>query len=254
MENIFTPTTAQAFGILLREGLEALLIFAILAAYVRKAGAAHQIKALYIGAIAAIVASLGLAYVFYAFNNGMHVDALEAVLMFTAAALLFYTSGWLFLKQNPATLSASLKAKAGKALSRNTLTAMASVAFFAVLREGAETVLFFHTLATSSGQPAAIGAGMAGATLVLAAMFFVIQKATLKLPTKPLFVATSLFLFATGLHFVWEGVKELQELALLTFTPLTDSSSLTYEALVPVVLLTTTAVLGAVFHKPASRA
>src|SRR6476646_3613529 len=48
----------QAAIILLREGLEAMLVIAALAAYLTKAGAAHRIGALYGGALAAVGASI----------------------------------------------------------------------------------------------------------------------------------------------------------------------------------------------------
>ena len=44
----------QAAVILLREGLEAMLVIAALAGYLTKAGAGHRIQALYGGALAAI--------------------------------------------------------------------------------------------------------------------------------------------------------------------------------------------------------
>ena len=48
----------QAAVILLREGLEAMLVIAALAAYLKKAGASERLSALYAGAGAAIDASL----------------------------------------------------------------------------------------------------------------------------------------------------------------------------------------------------
>ena len=54
----------QAAVILLREGLEAMLVIAALAGYLTKAGAGHRIDALYGGALAAVGASIVAAWLF----------------------------------------------------------------------------------------------------------------------------------------------------------------------------------------------
>ena len=73
MSNAFV----QAAVILLREGLEAMLVIAALAAYLRKVGGGHRITALYGGALSAIVASILAAWAFAVLNSGQHSDVLE---------------------------------------------------------------------------------------------------------------------------------------------------------------------------------
>ena len=92
----------QAAVILLREGLEAMLVIAALAAYLKKAGAADPLAALYTGAVAAIFASLVAAWAFQTLNEGQHNDLLEAFVILAAAALMLYVSGWLLVRQDPA--------------------------------------------------------------------------------------------------------------------------------------------------------
>ena len=91
----------QAAVILLREGLEAMLVIAALAGYLRKAGAAHRVGALYGGALVAVGASFIAAWLFAVFNSGDHSDVLEGVIILFAAALMLYVSGWLMVKQDP---------------------------------------------------------------------------------------------------------------------------------------------------------
>ena len=83
----------QSATILLREGLEAMLVIAALAAYLDKAGARARLSALYAGAALAIVASIVVAWLFEVFNSGTHNDVLEAAIMLLAAALMLYVSG-----------------------------------------------------------------------------------------------------------------------------------------------------------------
>src|SRR6266849_7482955 len=91
----------QAAVILLREGLEAMLVIAALAGYLTKAGAGHRIRALYAGSLAAIGASIVAAWLFAVLNSGEHSDILEGIIILFAAGLMLYVSGWLMIKQDP---------------------------------------------------------------------------------------------------------------------------------------------------------
>ena len=91
----------QAAVILLREGLEAMLVIAALAGYLTKAGAGHRIQALYGGALAAVAASIVAAWLFAVLNSGEHSDIMEGIIILFAASLMLYVSGWLMVKQDP---------------------------------------------------------------------------------------------------------------------------------------------------------
>ncbi len=154
----------QAAVILLREGLEAMLVIAALAGYLTKVGAGHRIKALYGGALVAVVASFIAAWLFAVLNSGDHSDVLEGFIILLAAALMLYVSGWLMVKQDPRGWQDYLAHKADQALSQDTVWAVGALAFFAVFREGAETVLFINALAkTEGGWSAGLFAGLAAA-------------------------------------------------------------------------------------------
>lgn len=212
-------TFLQAFIILFREGLEALLVIAALAAFLRRADAAERIAPVYIGALAAVVASVVMAWVFATFYDGNHSDLFEAGVMLAAAVLLFYMSGWMFLRQDPKAWQADLNRLAERALGAGTMLSLAGIAFLAVFREGAETILFVHTLAkTANGFDAALLGGLATATLALVAMFVAMQWLALRLPLRPMFVVTSAFLFFMGLRMVGQAFQELQEQSLIPFT------------------------------------
>lgn len=206
----------QAALILLREGLEAMLVIAALAAFLRRSGQPDRLKPLYAGAIAAIAASFGAAWVFETYFDGAHNDLFEACIMLLAATLLLYMSGWLFLRQNPKAWQAELQRAAERAVGAGTALSLAGIAFLAVFREGGETVLFLHTLArTSGGWSFGIFAGLAGAAMALAFIFVAMQWLALRLPLRPIFLATSAFLFVMGLKFVGEAIQELQEQVLV---------------------------------------
>jgi high-affinity iron transporter len=211
-------TFIEAIAILLREGLEAILVLAALAAYLSRAGAEDRLNALWGGAAAALIASIAAAWIFERFYNGVHSDMFEGVIIFLAAGLLFYVSGWLFLKQDPKAWQAYLKRQTDKALLARSQYVIALLAFLAVLREGGETVLFLHVLAqTSGGWGAALVSGIVAAFGALAALFWILVTTTRRLPLRAVFLATSLFLFVMGLKFVGEGLQEFQEQALVPY-------------------------------------
>jgi high-affinity iron transporter len=224
----------QAAIILLREGLEAMLVIAALAAYLTKAGAGHRIKALYGGALVAVAASFVAAWLFAVLNSGDHSDVLEGIIILFAAALMLYVSGWLMVKQDPRGWQDYLAHKADQALSQDTVWAVGALAFFAVFREGAETVLFINALAkTEGGWSAGLFAGLAAATVALAVLFYFINLIARKLPLRPLFIVTSAFLFAMAIKFIGEAVQEFQEQAIITVTDVKGSAFLSAIGLNP---------------------
>ena len=106
----------ESFFILLREGLEALLVIAALAAVLQRAGEGHRRGALLWGSVAALLASLVAAWIFYRYFGGAHDDLTEAVVMAAAAVLLLYVSGWLWLRRDPEGWKRRLQRQADRAL------------------------------------------------------------------------------------------------------------------------------------------
>ncbi len=218
----------EAAIILLREGLEALLVIAALAAYLGKSGAQDRLAALYSGAGAAIVASLVAAWGFATFNNGQHNDIMEGAVIIAAAALMLYVSGWLMVRQDPRAWQAYLKEQAGAALAKQTGFAVAALAFLAVFREGAETVLFISALAnTAGGWTASLIAGLVAGAAALVVLFFFINALARRIPLRPLFIVTSAFLFVMALRFIGAAIQEFQEQLIIPFDPIASAPWLT---------------------------
>jgi high-affinity iron transporter len=225
MGSLMSSAFIQAAVILLREGLEAMLVIAALAGYLSRVGAGHRIQALYGGALAAIGASIIAAWVFAVLNSGEHSDILEGVIILFAAGLMLYVSGWLMVKQDPQGWKEYLAHKADTALAQDTVWAVGALAFLAVFREGAETVLFINALATTEGGwSAGLFAGLGAATIALAVLFYFINLIAQKIPLRPLFILTSAFLFVMAIKFIGEAVQEFQEQSLLPFTEMKSLS------------------------------
>jgi high-affinity iron transporter len=216
----------QAAVILLREGLEAMLVIAALAGYLRKVGGSHRVTALYMGALTAILASLIAAWAFAVFNSGDHSDIFEGIVILFAAGLMLYVSGWLIAKQDPRGWQDYLAGKADTALAQDTGFAVATLAFLAVFREGAETVLFINALATTEGGwSIGLFGGLAAATAGLLVLFYFINIIAQRIPLRPLFIITSAFLFVMGIKFIGEAIQEFQEQAMI---PVTDAPAASF--------------------------
>src|SRR5262245_27550964 len=210
----------QAAVILLREGLEAMLVIAALAAYLKKAGAAERLTALYRGAVAAICASLLAAYPFQTLNEGQHNDLIEAFVILAAAALMLYVSGWLIVRQDPRAWQASHKDRAEGALAKGTAWAIALLACAAVFRAGAAPVRASRALAGSSGGGSAglLGGLLAGAA-GLVILFFVITAVATRRPLRAVFLVTSALLFVMAIKMIGDAIQEFQEQLIVPSNP-----------------------------------
>ena len=213
----------QSFVILLREGLEAILIVGALMAFLVKMGASQRKRDINLGVGAALGASLLTAF---AMETIFHLtpakqEALEGVTMILATVVLFYVSYWLLSKMEVVKWNHFVKSKVHSALTSGSSLALASAAFLAVYREGFETVLFYKALFLSAGPAGSavpIVTGMLVGAIALVAVYVAIHRFGVRLPLKPFFGVTSALLYYMAFVFAGKGVAELQEGGLLSTT------------------------------------
>jgi len=214
--------TANAFAIIVREGLEAVLLIAAILAYLTGAGAARRHRRrIWIGAGVGVAASFGtwaLARTLLPVS-GASREMLEGVTAVLAVVVLLYVSHWLFQKTYIHDWKQYLKERVGIAVTTGSGLAMASLAFAAVYREGFETVLFYQALMfdTSSG---AVLAGFVPGLLVITGVGAGILRLGMKLPLKQLFTVTNTILLLLAFVFLGKGIYNLQEAGLFAPHPL----------------------------------
>jgi high-affinity iron transporter len=214
----------SSFGLMLREGLEAILILGALVTMLMKMGAGHRKRDIHIGAGAAIIASLLTAVVITTLirlTPGKQ-EALEGITMMIAVVMLFYVSYWLLSKMEVGRWNRFVKSKVEDALGSGSALALASVAFLAVYREGFETVLFYKALFLAGGTDAAampVIAGILAGSVILVGVYYAINRFGVKIPLKPFFAVTSVFLYYMAFVFAGKGIVELQEGGLMSYTP-----------------------------------
>jgi high-affinity iron transporter len=212
----------NAFAIIFREGLEAVLLVGAMLAYLGRMerGGRHQ-RQIFAGVAAGILASLATWVVAATLIpvSGASRELVEGVTALVAVSVLLYVSHWLFQKTYIHDWKAYLEEHMGRAVTRGSALAMAGLAFAAVYREGFETVLFYQALMFDAG-PAAVLAGFAPGLLVISAIGFGIVKMGLRLPLKRVFGITGGVLLYLAFVFLGKGIYNLQEAGLFAPTPL----------------------------------
>lgn len=199
----------SGFLITLREGLEAALIIAILLTYLKKTNRWSDVRYVWSGTVAAIGVCLIAGIVIFVALDGLEGTleyAVEGFIALFATAVLTHMIFW--MRSNARTLGHDLRAK----VDRSVASALAIIAFAAVLREGLETVLFLLSAKTetASGSDVVVG-GLIGLALSTVIGFAVYRSGNrLNLRTFFNVTAVLLLLFAAGL--AGKAVHELREL------------------------------------------
>jgi high-affinity iron transporter len=216
------PYFLYSLGILVREGSEAMLVVVALLAAVREAGQERRARDIYAGALLAIGLSLVLAWAVNHLIADDTSDTLEGVFQLLAAATLFYVSSWLTARSQSDRWRTFLhdKVEASRDIAGPSI-ALGLTAFLAVMREGAETIVFFQALlggATETAERHAVMAGLLAGALALGVIFLVLRKAAFRIPLGSFFTATSVLLYGLAVIFVGQGISSFQESGVMRAT------------------------------------
>ncbi len=210
-------TFMTTFGLLIREGLEAILVLVAIIAYLVKTGNGHLKGKVYLGAFAAVICSILLAFVIELVLGGSGVaqELIEGWTMFIAVAVLFYVSHWMLHKSETMAWQKYINDKVEQSVSgidKRSTNTLVFAAFLAVLREGAELILFYKaSFSAGMNDPKYIVYGILAGTVVLAIIFVSYRYLTVKIPLRPFFFFTSILLFMMCISFMGKGVIELGE-------------------------------------------
>lgn len=206
-----------SFGLMLREGLEAILVCVAIIAYLVKTGNKHLCKSVYFGMLSAIICSFGLAVLIKIFLGGVGQELLEGWTMFLAVIVLFYVSNWILSKSEEEAWENYIKDKVQKSIDNSSKWALVFAAFLAVLREGAELVLFYQA-AFSDGKANVtyVAGGFLAACILLVIIFLIFRFTSVKLPLRPFFLFTSILLYLMCISFMGKGVIELTEAGVIS--------------------------------------
>jgi len=199
-----------AFIIYFREGIEAALLVGALLGGVKKLGRADAVRAIHQGWVGALVAG-GISW--FLFSRLIAVapsqrELIEAVIGLVAAAILFGVSFWMISKAESRKWMAFLKDQMHRGLSSGRVWSFAGVAFLAVYRECAETILFTEALLieTPGGAgPVFMGAAAGLVCVVLSAL--AVQNVFSRLPMHVFFGVSGFLLSLLAIAFAGSGVS-----------------------------------------------
>jgi high-affinity iron transporter len=245
--------------IILREGVEAIIILGAIIAYLIKSGNKKSTKSVYSGAVIALGASVILAVVFSFFSGvvaGQNREILEGATMLLAVAVLFYVSNWMVSKSEAKAWSHFIEGKVQSSISKGSEFSLVFAAFLAVFREGAETILYYIAhVANTDNYINMVWLGLGIGIVLLAVIFVLIRLLSMRLPLKPFFLGTSILLFVMSVSFMGSGIKGLQAGNVVSVTPVPGIVAVdilgiypTMETLIPQAVLLAVTVAAFIFQ------
>ncbi|MFD0677297.1 MULTISPECIES: FTR1 family iron permease [unclassified Paenibacillus] len=206
-------TAWDAALILFREGLEAILIIVSLLTFLNKSGNADKRKWIWSGAAMGLVASAILAVILSIvlsnLSTGSSREMIEGVTGLVAVLFMLTIGAWLHKKSNLQAWTRYVEQSIGTSLARGTLWSLSFTAFLAVIREGAETIIFYFGMVATIGLTDLL-LGIVGALIALSAIGYAIIKLSSRIPVRPFFLAAGLLLYYMAFKFIGVSVHALQ--------------------------------------------
>jgi high-affinity iron transporter len=223
-KGVAAPAIAFAFSftILFREGVEAVLLIAILLGSLAAGAASSYKRPLGLGVLAAIaataltwVASLVLIDI-----APVNRELMEAVTALLAVVVLVVVSFWLISRLEQKRRMEFMRARTASAIAAGSTAAFVGLGFMAVYREGFETVLFYQALALfAKGLGLWVALGAVAAAAALGVVGYAIIGLGKKLPLKPMLVTGASILLLLSVAFVGNAIRSLQGADALQATP-----------------------------------
>lgn len=253
-----------AFGVLLREGLEALLIVVAMIAFLRKTERTEVLGFVHGGWASALAAGVATWFVatYFIGISGASRELTEGFGSLFAAIILVTVGIWMHGKSNAESWQRYIKEKMTNALSKRSGWFLFLLAFVVVYREVFETILFYAALWAQGNGLAMLGGAAAAATL-LTILAWVMLRYSTRLPITQFFSWSSILIAILAVVLAGKGIAGLQEAGILGVAPLSGVPRIQMLGLFPttetvLAQLAALAVLGLGFwlntRRPAQRA
>jgi high-affinity iron transporter len=209
-----------AFTILLREGLEALLIVVAMLAFLSKADRPELTRSVHVGWIGALAAGMLTWWIATSLItvSGASRELTEGFGSLLAAAVLLFVGIWMHGKAQAGQWQRYIREKLHNALAKDSRWFLFSLAFIAVYREVFETILFFTAMAAEGSVGSLIAGGLAGGA-ALAAIAVAMLRFSQRLPIGKFFSYSSALVAILAVVLAGKGVAALQEAGLVSIHP-----------------------------------
>jgi high-affinity iron transporter len=199
--------------VLLREGLEALLIILALGTALGAAKQAQAKRWIYggagLGVVASLLGAVALQQIFPAATAGTNREILEGAVGVVAVVMMLFVGAWLHSKSSLNGWKKFVDSQMNKALATGSLFSMLSLSFLSVFREGAETILFYAGMLPKTALSDFL-LGIIAAIAVLALVAFLLTKTSAKLPIYRLFKVMTWLIYGLGFKILGVSIHSLQ--------------------------------------------
>lgn len=211
----------DAMLILLREGLEALLIVMALLTAMKAAGQSQGKRYIYAGVAAGLMASVAgavaLQQLFPAMTSGANREILEGLVGVFAVVMMLGVGVWLHSKSSVKAWNAYINKHTTVALSTGSFVGLFGLSFLSVFREGAETILFYVGILPKIAMSDFV-LGIILALLLLVMVAVILAKTSLRLPIPTLFKVLTLLIYGLGFKILGVSIHALQLTKILPMT------------------------------------
>jgi len=228
---------ALSASIMLREGLEAFLILALILALIRSSGLKKALPWVHGGWITAIL--LGVAGWFFSDwvigISGKNREIMEGMISLVAVIVLAFVGFWLHDHSHAKKWKKFIEEKIGKHLKQDKMFGIAFFSFMVVFREAFESILFLQaiSLETQPAHQSSIGLGVLAAFVLIALISVLFVRYSKKIPVRQLFRYSAWAITLLALILIGKGVHSIQEAGWLSVTGFPVSVSVDWLGIYP---------------------
>lgn len=214
-------TLISALTILLREGIEALLVVVAMIAFLKRAERKDVLPYVHAGWITALAVG-GLTWVaatYFVTFSGASREMTAGYSSLFAAIVLLSVGIWMHQKSLAGRWQQYVKDKLSSALNKRSALMLFLLSFVTVYREVFETVLFYAAL-WSDGNGGYLLTGLLVGIVILAGVAAILLRTTARLPISQFFAVSSGMVAILAFVLVGKGINALQEAGVINITPI----------------------------------
>jgi len=209
-------------SIVLREGLEAFLIIAVILAIIKNSGIKRALPWLHGGWIAAVfMGCLGWYLSGWILHiSGKNREIMEGVVALFAVVVLTVVGFWLHNNSHARKWKVFIEERINKLLNKESMFSLAVFSFMVVFREAFETVLFLQAISLETPQEnqLAIGMGVLSAFVIIAFLMILFIRFSKSIPVRQLFRYSAWMITLLAVILVGQGVHAIQESGIFSIT------------------------------------
>ncbi|HCD90054.1 MAG TPA: iron permease [Algoriphagus sp.] len=230
---------ALSASIMLREGLEAFLILALILALIRSSRLKKALPWVHGGWITAIL--LGVAGWFFSDwvigISGKNREIMEGMISLVAVIVLAFVGFWLHDHSHAKNWKKFIEEKISKQLKKDKMFGIAFFSFMVVFREAFESILFLQaiSLETQPAHQSSIGLGVLAAFVMISLFAILFVRYSKKIPVRQLFRYSAWAITLLALILIGKGVHSIQEAGWLSVTGFPVSVSVDWLGIYPTI-------------------